>query len=138
LRLISVVEAYVDALSMQRMSGLVDHADVVLGRLLHDFEVNSSGSWQERHDAYERHHGFSLKSRSGWNHIAAGIEVRNSLAHGLGNLTVQQRAKSRLPAQVASIDVAVGAGRMRLGARTIPKLAEACSTFVRDVDSCMP
>lgn len=135
LRLTSVIEAYVDAVSMHRMGTLVDSSAVLVNKMLDDFERTSSRTWQERHDTYENYHRFSLKSRRSWDAISAGIEVRNCLAHGLGRLTAQQRSKTSLPTTVARIDVTVAGNRMRLSAATVRKLGAGCDDFIRDVDS---
>lgn len=137
LRLISIIEAYVDAVSMFRMGLVVDSSQVLVARMLEDFEKGSSGTWQQRHDSYESYHKFSLKSRSGWGAVSAGIEVRNCLAHGLGNLTAQQRGKTNLPAAVSQIGVTVGSNRMHLSATTIHTLGSGCDEFIRDIDSAI-
>lgn len=134
LRLISIIEAYVDAVSMFRMGQVVDSSHLLVAKMLEDFEVGSSSTWQQRHDSYEGYHKFSLRSRAGWDVIAAGIEVRNCISHGLGNLTAQQRTKTNLPAQVARIGVIVGSNRMHLGGNTIATVSRGCNDFVRDVD----
>lgn len=137
LRLISIIEAYVDAVSMFRMGLVVDSSQVLVAKMLEDFEVGSSSTWQQRHDSYENYHKFSLRSRAGWGVVSAGIEVRNCLAHGLGNLTAQQRGKTGLPATVAQIGVTVGSNRMHLGGTTISTIGRGCNDFVRDVDSAV-
>lgn len=134
LRLVSIIEAYVDAVSMFRMGLVVDSSHVLVARMLEDFEVGSSSTWQQRHDSYTAYHKFSLKSRAGWDVVSAGIEVRNCLAHGLGNLTAKQRTKTGLPTAVSRINVTVGSNRMHLSATTVPTLGRGCDDFVRDVD----
>jgi hypothetical protein len=134
LRLVSVVEAYVDAVSMFRMGLVVDSSHVLVAKMLEDFEVGSSSTWQQRHDSYEGYHKFSLKSRSGWQVVSASIEVRNCLAHGLGNLTAKQRGKTALPSTVGLIGVSVGSNRMHLGATTVATVGRGCNEFVRDID----
>ncbi len=64
-------------MSMARMEGLVDRGNAVVEQLLDHFELASSGTWQERHQAYADYHQFSLRNRAGWTYIGAGIEVRN-------------------------------------------------------------
>lgn len=135
LRLVSVIEAYVDAVSMFRMGLVVDSSHVLVAKMLEDFEVGSSSTWQQRHDSYEGYHGFSLRSRTGWDVVSASIEVRNCLAHGLGNLTAQQRGRTALPATVSRISVTVGSNRMHLSATTVATVGRGCDDFVRDVDA---
>lgn len=137
LRIVSVIEAFVDALSMHRMGKLVDSGDVVVARMLREFELSSTTSWQNRHDSYKTYHGVSLKSLSGWQAVIAGIEVRNCIAHGLGNLTAQQRSKSGLATTVKPLDVIVGGNRMHANDRTVPTLARESRRFVSAVDAAM-
>lgn len=136
-RLVSVIEAYVDAVSMHRMDTLVDSRESLVSLLLQDFELASSGSWQDRHDAYLYYHAVSLRSLSGWDAVKAGIEVRNCLLHGLGNLTAKQRGQTKLASSVKSIDVAIGANRMHLGLSTVQKVGAGCDRFVRCLDGRM-
>ena len=135
LRLISIIEAYVDAVSMQRMGLVVDQRQTLVALLLGDFELASSSSWQDRHDAFARYHGFTLRSRDGWGDISAGIEVRNCLLHGMGALTAKQRSQTKLATAVRTLDVSIGSNRMYLSAATVSKLAGGCKQFVLHVDS---
>lgn len=137
LRLVSVIEAYVDAVSMFRMGLVVDSSHVLVAKMLEDFEVGSSSTWQQRHDSYEGYHKFSLRSRAGWQVVSASIEVRNCLAHGLGNLTAKQRGKTTLPTTVGVIAVSVGSNRMHLGATTVATVGRGCDDFVRDIDAAI-
>lgn len=137
LRMVSVIEAYVDAVSMFRMGLVIDSRHVLVAKMLEDFEVGSSSTWQQRHDSYETYHNFSLRSRTGWDVVSAAIEVRNCLAHGLGNLTAQQRSKSTLPATVKRIGVTVGSSRMHLSSTTVTTVGNGCDAFVRNVDEAV-
>ncbi|UYM06330.1 hypothetical protein [Solicola gregarius] len=134
-RLVSIIEAYVDAVSMHRMDNLVDSRKSLVSLLVQDFELASSGSWQDRHDAYHDYHGLSLRSLGGWGDIKAGVEVRNCLLHGLGNLTAKQRGQTKLAASVKSIGVTIGSNRMHLSAATVPKVAAGCDLFVKNLDA---
>ncbi|MGO4340380.1 hypothetical protein [Pedococcus sp. 2YAF34] len=137
LRLVAVVEAYVDAVSMHRMTKVLDARPTLVALMLRDFELTSSGTWQARHDAYDDYHHFSLRSRNGWGTVTAGIDVRNCLAHGLGTLTAKQRGQTKLPSIVKVLDVSIGGNRMHLSATTVPRLAAGCEQFVRHVDQSL-
>lgn len=135
LRLVSIIEAYVDAVSMHRMGAVIDAKPALIALMLRDFELTSSNAWQDRHDAFETYHRFSLRSRNGWAPINAGIEVRNCLLHGLGGLTAKQRDQTKLPSVIKIIDVAIGSNRMHLSSATVSKLGAGCEAFVDHVDS---
>jgi hypothetical protein len=134
LRLMSIIEAYVDAVSMHRMGKVLDQRQMLVSLMVGDFELASSGTWQDRHDSYERYHGFTLRSRDRWEAINAGIEVRNCLMHGMGNLTAKQRTQTKLATVVKVLEVTIGSNRMYMSAATVPKLADACTAFVKHVD----
>jgi len=135
LRLVSIVEAYVDLISMSRISRTVDLTTPLMPLLVADFEIASTANWEERFKAFERYHGLAIKSLAGWEMVAAGIEVRNCLAHGLGQLTARQRTKTSLAAKVSIVDVAVASNQMHLSATSVTKLADACVNFVQALDS---
>jgi hypothetical protein len=134
LRLVAIIEAYIDVVSMYRMSHLVDTSDAVTRMLLSDFEVSSTSTWDDRHKAFERYHEFSIKAYPCWLSVSAGIEVRNCMAHGLGKLTARQKIKTGIARQVSVIDVTVAGNQMHLSQSTVPKLSDACSALVRSVD----
>lgn len=135
IRLVSVIEAYVDAMSMHRMNAVLDSRASLISLLMGDFERTSNGSWADRHDAYKRYHGISLRSLSGWEPIKAGIEVRNCLLHGLGSLTARQRDQTKLSVSLKVVDVTIGGNRMHLSASTVPKVAAGCERFVSGLDA---
>ncbi len=122
IRLISIIETYVDAVSMYRMNELVDSQAALIPLLLRDFELTSSSSWQSRHDSYREYHGLNLRNLTGWEQIKAGIEVRNCLLHGMGKLTAKQRQQTKLSTTVKSIDVTIDSNQMHIGARTIKRV----------------
>lgn len=137
-RIVSITESYLDTLSVHRHISFVDSSIQMLMRLVEDVQISSSGTWKSREDAYKFHHDLRLSKCSRWKDIQAAIQVRNCLAHGLGTLTPRQRRNSTLPAQVSSLDVVIGGGRMHLGQLAVSKACGACQEFVRDVDSKMP
>ena len=135
IRLVSVIEAYVDAVSMYRMNAVIGAGAPLVSLLVGDFERASNGSWGDRHDAYKRYHGISLRSLSGWQPINAGIHVRNCLLHGLGNLTARQRDMTTLAVSLKLIDVTIGGNRMHLSGSTVAKVAAGCEHFVGALDA---
>lgn len=135
LRLVSVVEAYVDAASTLRMSGLVTTTSPTVGQMLEDFAKDTSMTWSRRSDAYKRYHGFKLEACDRWKQLEAAIDLRNCLAHGLGTLTPHLRRKHRLSEALQPLEVTVTGNRMRVGTRTVPILAQVCREFVTSLDS---
>jgi hypothetical protein len=134
LRLVAIVEAYIDVVSMHRMSHLLDMSDAITWMLLSDFEMSSTSTWDDRHNAFKRYHEINIKAYPSWPSVSAGIEVRNCMAHGLGKLTARQRIKTEIARHVSVIDVTVASNQMHLSQSTVPKLSDACSALVRSVD----
>lgn len=137
-RLLTICESYVDALSMELFSLNVDLSVAALSRMVEDIEVTSTGNWQARNAVFGLHHGVALSSCARWNDLQTAAQVRNCLAHGLGKLTPRQRRNSKLPVEVAILGVTVGSGRMHLGRDSVPRLAIICHQFVMDVDTRLP
>ncbi|MFJ8963650.1 hypothetical protein ACIRG5_30100 [Lentzea sp. NPDC102401] len=118
LRLISTVEAYTNTAS--------------------EFFFTSHGlpvpkppfTWPTRIRHYANEHSIDLTAFASWNQVKAGIDLRNCLAHGLGNLTDLLMADQALGSQMKHIDVNIGGNRMHTTMATIPKLATGCRHFV--------
>lgn len=138
LRLISITESYVDAISVSLLSQSVDMSLAVLSRMVEDIELSSSGNWPARQSAFQLHHQLKLSSCARWGDLQAAIQVRNCLAHGLGRLTAKQRKNIGLANQLAVLDVAIGAGRMYFGTLTVSTTAAVCTAFVSDIDAKLP
>lgn len=138
LRLVSTVEAFIDAASTSQMSRRVEPNGLTIEKLLEDFAKDSSMSWNKRCQTYSRYHGFGLEQCDGWKELNAGIDVRNCLAHGLGGLTPHLRRKKNLHQVVQVLDVSVGGNRMHLTPKTVPLLGDVCRRFVTSVDSKLP
>lgn len=134
LRLVSVIEAYVDSVSSFKLNRSIDSRDVLVALLVEDFEVESSSTWQQRKDSYNRYHGFTIESRDGWGAIDAAIEVRNCLVHGLGVMTAKQRRSQKLAKTVSNIGASIGGGRVHLGSSSVLTLGQNCTRFVRHID----
>ncbi|MCX2954471.1 hypothetical protein [Lentzea sp. NEAU-D7] len=118
LRLISTVEAYANAAS--------------------EFFFFSQGlpapkmpfTWPARIRHYANEHSIDLEACDSWKQVKAGIDLRNCLAHGLGNLTDLLTADQALGSQMKHIDVNIGGNRMHTTNATVPKLSQGCRQFV--------
>nr|GID87305.1 hypothetical protein Ade03nite_62290 [Actinoplanes derwentensis] len=109
-----------------------------VNRLLEDFELNSTSSWQKRHESYVRYHSVDLSKQFGWKGVEAAIEARNSVAHGLGRLTAKQLRKRGIKAQLGLVDIQVANNELYIVKTSLPKIFSVCSSFVRAVDSAAP
>jgi hypothetical protein len=122
LRLISAVEAYTNAASelfCTKQSLALPKAPF---------------TWPARVRHYKNEHAIDLEACDGWGQVKAGIDLRNCLAHGLGNLTEILLTEESLGNRMKHIDVSVGGNRMHLTMATVPKLASGCRRFVLDIE----
>ncbi len=138
LRYVSIAEAYLDAMSLQGVSGSVDPSVPRQALLLNEWEISSTSTWPKREEAFKVYHGTALSSCAGYPALMAAVQVRNSIAHGLGRLTARQRTSPNLANRTKAINVVVGGGRMHLSDDTLTLVADACNAFIRDVDSQLP
>ncbi|GAA5152509.1 hypothetical protein GCM10023340_32960 [Nocardioides marinquilinus] len=122
LRLIATVEAFANAASELsfRLKGLPVPKEPF--------------TWPARKKHYTLYHGFSLESCDGWRPVEAGIDLRNCLAHGLGNLTDLLLKDESLGARMKELDVVVSGNRMHFARSTVPTLVIACRKFVRSLE----
>lgn len=137
LRMISIVEAYIDTLSGQLFDAKTASLDEFYKKLADDAGTKASSGWGDRKDGFKRFHGIALGLRDGWDVIDASIQVRNAVAHGLGGLTTRQRnAVTR--AKIAKAGVSVSDNRILISQEALNKCFEACVAFILDVDTQVP
>jgi hypothetical protein len=134
-RIVSIVEAYLDSLSIQLVHNQVAHPlSSLMSYLVDEFEVNATNTWNNRHDVFKQVHGVVLRKCDGWPCVEAAILARNSIAHGLGRLTPRMRKDRSLSAVLARINATIGGGQIHIDHST-PKVVQNCSAeFIRAVD----
>lgn len=91
-------------------------------------------SWPPRKKHYRDEHSIDLELLDGWQLVDAGIDLRNCVAHGLGNITEKQLGDLKLGVKARSIDVSIAGGRLHSTGATVPLLANACRRFVLDLE----
>lgn len=134
LRLIGIVEAYIDSMCSNLFRRqLVDEAPM-LRALITAAEAQASTNWKERKSAFSDYHGVSLGSCARWSELDAGIDIRNAIAHGLGTLTKRQRnRKSR--EKMKSVGAVIVDDRLMLSDKALKKCLVFTTEFVKSVDS---
>ncbi len=139
LRLISVVEAYVDSLSYELLIAASPAPGTLFRRLVDDAVLRSASTWQERRDAFAALHDVGLGSLPRWSELDAGIEVRNSIAHGLGRLTFKQRPKvANLTSKFGQLGVRLSDGRLVISEQALRRGLDVCLEFVEALDQAVP
>ena len=135
-RLVSIVEAYTDALMIQLMRTGVPPRNGLVERMIGELEQSvSRGGWSQRQGAFIRLHGVRFSDFSAWKRLEAAAHVRNSIAHGLGRLTPSQRRNAEMPAKVGLIGVEVRGDRFVLNDASLLLTFEACREFIRALDA---
>lgn len=134
-RMISIVEAYVDAVGhLLFVQELIEHVEL-FATLVAEAASRATDNWNARKTAFSDYHKMPLTERRSWAEVDAFILVRNSIAHGLGRLTDRQRnPKSVSKLKVLGIDVVDGRLIFKDG-ETLRKCLMTCRTFVSDLDN---
>lgn len=133
LRLVSIVEAFIDTCSGQQFDQRTSGRDTFVRNMAAEVRENSLKGWDERKEVFKKYHGIVLGERAHWSDIDASREIRNSIAHGLGQLTPrQQNAKTRQ--KMATMGVAFCGNQIIIGTDTLEKCVRSAVAFIRDVD----
>lgn len=134
LRLFSTIEAYVDALNRDLLQEAIDLATPQPHVVLEELQFHSSRNWSERQKAFRRVHGVRLSRQCSWKEIEATREVRNCIAHGLGQLTAPQLRNQNIGRKLEFIKIRVSGGRLVITDESVWAVVQACSKFIRSVD----
>lgn len=134
LRLVTIVEAYLDILSVDVFHERVRDPDEITLKLVSAMAISGSRTWTDRKAVFKDYHGVLLTAAQGWPEINAAIEVRNSIAHGLGRLTPTQ-SRSRAAARMASAGVSVVEGTVDIREDALNALTISCVGFLKSVDT---
>lgn len=137
LRLISVVEAYVDTVSGALFRENTPTTHELVRRLVENAELRASTTWQERIAAFQAYHLIRLGGLARWSELDAGIEVRNAIAHGLGQLTPRQR-NGVTSGKLSQIGVSLRDGYVVITIESLRRCCEVCVEFIASLDNALP
>lgn len=133
LRMVSIVEVYVDIVCTTLFQESVPTTHDLIRRLVEDAELRASTTWNERKSAFSVYHKILLGEFRRWSELDAVIEVRNSIAHGLGKLTPRQRG-SNVQSKMSQIGVIVSDGNIAIDEASLRQCRDICIEFVRYLD----
>lgn len=133
LRLISIVEAFLDTCSGQQFDIRTSGTDAFIRELANDARDTSLRGWRERQAAFKKYHGVTLGTCSGWRDIDAAREVRNSIAHGLGRLTSRQQSRTARQ-KIESVGVTLRESHLVINHGALDRCARSSVDFILDVD----
>jgi hypothetical protein len=139
LRYLSICEAYTDTVLVDLLDDRVPRPtppEIML--MMEDLEITASRNWSSRNAAFQKYFGIALSGYNDWARFQAATDARNVIAHGLGRLTASQRGNRSLPKKLASIDVALGGGRIHLSAASLSTVRDLCLEYVKYLDGMIP
>jgi hypothetical protein len=136
-RMVTIVESYVDAMSLHRLTTSPNVSSATKGSREQIF-LESTKSWAKRQAVYFTHHQLDLYSCNGFKGFKCATTVRNSIAHGLGKLTSMQIKEPLLVNDCAVVGVHVGSGRVHVTCDSLELVAGFCESFVLELDQKMP
>jgi len=132
LRLVTIVEAFLDVCSAEQFEGRTAGRDAFIKQMAQEVRETSLRGWDERKEAFKKYHGISLGECKGWQDIDAAREVRNSIAHGLGHLTSRQGVKAKK--KMAILGLSFRGDQLLINTATLEKCVNSAISFIRDVD----
>jgi hypothetical protein len=133
LRLVSIVEAYVDTCGGQQFNLQTSGRDDFVRTMAAEVVATSVRGWEERKRAFKTYHGVALGDCAKWTDIDAARQVRNSIAHGLGRLTASQQ-NGRTRRKLESMGVALRGNQLIVDAPALDKCVRSAIAFIVDVD----
>lgn len=138
-RIVAIAEAYTDAALEAKFRGVVPASSPAAIRLLETHLLDATQRWEARKKSFAEHHALPLGDMTvgfpGWSKLDGMIEVRNSIAHGLGSLTRQQRQNPmRTAAKCSQIGVRIDAGEVLVDNASLSTAAQVAEDFVRWLD----
>lgn len=137
LRLVSIVEAFVDTLSTSLFDIKTRGLATFVALLAEAADAQASDNWEERKAAFQRYHGVPLGSCAKYSDVNAAVLVRNAIAHGLGHLTRRQRnIKDR--GKVVAVGVQLNDHQLRIDRTALQRCVTSCAMFIADVDTKTP
>lgn len=139
-RVVSVVEAYADAALESKFRSVVPPSSSAAIRLLESHLLRATLSWDARKRSFAEHHALPLgDAKLGfpqWSKLDGMIEVRNSIAHGLGSLTrLQRQNPTRTAARCSQVGVRIHAGEVVVDSVSLQSAAQVAEDFVRWLDA---
>lgn len=133
LRLVSIVEAFLDICSQQQFDLRTSGRDTFVRSMAAEVRENSIRGWEERKAAFKKYHAIALGECERWSDIDTAREIRNSVAHGLGHLTGrQQNAKTRQ--KMATMGIRFRGNQLIIDTDALEKCVRSAVAFIRDVD----
>jgi hypothetical protein len=133
-RLVSIAEAYTNALMLVLIDEAVLQPAPLVATALSQLEPRLTASWPARQGGFRSLLGIELAALPQWAQLDAATRVRNTIAHGLGEIS-RPRGSKELAKDAKLIGARVAGNRCHLGDDTVRIVLDACSQFISALDS---
>lgn len=133
LRLVSLVEAFVDGTSSVLFQAELAGASAVASSLLEQAEAAAVKGWPDREEAFRKYFGTPLTARDRHVELKKLTDVRNAIAHGVGQLTPRQR-NAATRQRLADVQVPVRDNWVVLTDEALKVCLDTCVAFVDALD----
>jgi hypothetical protein len=118
LRMVSIVEIYVEAL-LKQLDG--------------ERTGRAARGWADVTAALKQRHDIDLHAIASWDKLDACFLVRNAVAHGLGRFTAKQ-IETAVPRKIRILGVPVRDGMVAITAESLDGCSRICQQFVAALD----
>ena len=134
LRLISITEYFFDLATFSALNSKLDRADPLISSLLENAALAASKTWDARVNALRDYHSISTDDLVGYTRFKALVDVRNSIAHGIGHLTKMQSTGSGAAARITAAGFAIVENRVIITDHNVAECRETCRELVKSLD----
>jgi hypothetical protein len=136
LRMVSITEAYTDALSEQVLRRSVPTGSRSAELLLEEYLLKSAQTWSARKTAFVVHHQKPLTTFPEWQYLSSSIDLRNSIAHGLGGLSNRQKQSALSTIRsIRKIGVEYVGGRFEIWSHHVYEIERRSRAYVLWLDA---
>lgn len=133
LRSVSIVEAYIDTHSSDMMTARIRGLGEFYELLADAAIAAGDQNWEGRRVLIQRYFDVALGDIVSWSSFKPCIQVRNSIAHGLGGLTRQQRTKKDRQT-ISQARVQLSGDRIILDGQSLAYCKSVCTELILALD----
>jgi hypothetical protein len=133
LRIVSIVEAFVDAVASELFSTYRIGQSETLRKIVASVETKSASNWAERRESFKKYHGVTLTNANRSRQVQTCIMVRNAVAHRLGRLSDSRRSLD-LVAELKTINVEVSGESVVVDLPALQTCLNVATEYVESID----
>lgn len=131
--MISITEFFcVDRLLDLAERDVVPNGNVIRDLIWQKASAGAVGTWQAIQETYKSWYNI----KPSWTEINQVLQVRNAIAHGLGQLTrVQQNTRSATVGKITTAGFALNGNRVVIEEANLVEVKRICIALITEVDS---